>query len=298
MRDSAKSLAAKVFLAGDRLGVHIQPAHYYSSVASRKELRATESTWRRPLAPMPFPWNVDEQADWLRTMAGYVHEVPLSTLYEGAETVGGFRYGPLEAQLLHSVIRTVRPPRIVEVGSGSSTWVMSQAAKRNAAEDARCSITAIDPFTANRVAGLDYVEAHKVSGSTVSLDLLNLASGDMLFIDSTHAVRTGSELAHLYLEVIPQLAPGVIVHVHDIYLPYLFYPRIFESMFDWQETTLVAALLTGNEHLEVLTAMSALHYDRADVLRDCFPEYRPALLPGGIFEREGHFPVSLWMKTR
>ncbi len=82
--------------------------------------------------------------------------------------------------------------------------------------------------------------------------MLSLGAGDLLFIDSTHVVRTGSELAHIYLELIPRLQPGVVIHIHDIYLPYLYSPDIYESMFDWQETTLVAALLTGNPGLRVL----------------------------------------------
>ena len=73
-------------------------------------------------------------------------------------------------------------------------------------------------------------------------------------MDSTHAVRTGSELSHIYLELIPRLKPGVVIHIHDIYLPYLFAPDIYDSMFDWQETTLVAALLTGNPHCAFLPA--------------------------------------------
>jgi predicted O-methyltransferase YrrM len=297
-RDRAKALAAKAFLVGDRVGVHIQPAHYYSSVASRKELRANETSWRRTLSPMPFHWDLDEQADWLRSSTGYVHELPLSAVYAGAEQVGGFRYGPLEAQLLYSVIRSTHPSRIVEIGSGSSTWVMAQAATRNMSDDAPCTIVAIDPYTADRVAELDHVEAHRMSGADITRDLLDLKHGDILFIDSTHAVRTGSELGHIYLELVPQLPAGVVIHIHDIYLPYIFPPRIFESMFDWQETTLVAALLAGNASLEILAATSALHHGRPTVLHECFPEYRPALLRNGIFEREGHFPVSLWLRTR
>jgi hypothetical protein len=297
-----KNLAQRIFLAGDRVGVHLMPSHYYSSVASRTTLRRTESTWRRPLDPIPFRWDLDAQAKWLTTTAGrYPAEVPLAEIFGQSEAVGGFRYGPLEAQFLHSFIRAETPAKIVEIGSGSSTLLMSKAVDRNVADGKPAgSIVACDPYTADRVAGLPHVEARSAGGLDITAADLDLRSGDLLFIDSTHTVRTGSELPHLYLEVLPQLPAGVTVHIHDIYLPYLFAPNIYESMFDWQETTLLAALLTGNDNFAVLACMSALFDSRPEALHEAFPEFRPMRVNRGINDPggQGHFPSSIWLTTR
>jgi len=292
----ARKVAQRVFLAGDRVGLHVLPVHYYTPVASRKQLHKSESEWRRRLDPMPFPWDIDAQARWLTDTAGsYPSEVPLEQLQNRKRE---FRYGPIEAQFLHSWVRKNAPARIVEIGSGTSTEIMSEAVDRNIAEGRPATqITACDPYTADWVTDLPHVTARKVGGLELGEEVLSLEAGDLLFIDSTHVVRTGSELAHLYLGLVPHLKPGVIVHIHDIYLPYLFSPDIYTSMFDWQETTLVAALLAGNSDLRVVACQSALFHDRPDVLSSVFPQFRPATLKDGAYEAPGgHFPASLWLE--
>lgn len=294
----ARKIAQKAFFAGDRLNVHVLPVHYYTPVASRKQLRRTESEWRRRLDPLPFRWDIDEQSQWVRDNAGsYPAELPFAKLYDNPRE---FRYGPIEAQFLHSWLRTNAPSRVVEIGSGTSTAVMSQAVQANVGEGRPATrITACDPYTADWVAELPHVTARKVGGMELGEEVLSLGAGDLLFIDSTHVVRTGSELSHIYLELIPQLQPRVIIHIHDIYLPYIFAPDIYDSMFDWQETTLVAAVLAGNPGLQVRGALSGLFHDRPDDLREIFPEFVPCTMVDGVSDySDGQFPSSLWLEKR
>jgi hypothetical protein len=160
-------------------------------------------------------------------------------------------------------------------------------------------ITAIDPYPSPRLESLSNVTVRSVGGLEVTVDDLGLAAGDLLFIDSTHTVRTGSEVPYLYLDVLPQLPPGVIVQIHDIFLPHLYVPHVYSEFFDWQETTLVAALLVNNDQLEVLACMSALHEADPKALATAFPEYRPRRLTAGVYDdaQPGHFPSSLWLRT-
>jgi predicted O-methyltransferase YrrM len=232
-------------------------------------------------------------------MAGYVPEVPLHELYERSERVGGFRYGPIEAQFLYCFVRRQAPRRIVEVGSGSTTLLMVEAVRRNVAEDrGGTRVTAIDPYAHHSLSNLSDVEVLRIDALDISSSELQLEANDLLFIDSTHTVRTGSEVPHLYLELVPTLPPGVWIHVHDIYLPFLYSSQVYDSSFDWQETTLVAALLTNNDAIGVMACMSALHHARPEVLRSVFPEYRPKPMSEGIAtSKEGHFPSSLWLRT-
>lgn len=301
MREALKTIANRAFMLSDRLGVHVLPAHYYSPVASRRELRTSEPAWRRPLERAPFDTDLDDQLGWIADQVeSHTGELPLAALAPLSEGVGGFRYGPIEAQLLHAFIRSSRPSRIVEIGSGSSTVVMSQAVDRNVADGlSPTTIVACDPFTADRLHGLAHVEPRLVGGRDVDDVVDSLGPGDLLFIDSTHAVRTGSELSHLYLELIPRLPAGVVIHIHDIYLPYLYSPDIYSTMFDWQESTLVAALLTGNPGLTVLACLSALHHDRPAALEKYFPEYCAEALVEGVRSGAptGHFPSSLWLQV-
>ncbi len=127
-----------------------------------------------------------------------------------------------------------------------------------------------------------------------------LGSGDLLFIDSSHAVKTGSDVVHLFLRVIPALAPGVVVHVHDISLPYLYPRTALEDYFGWQESTLLAALLTGNSGLRPLASLAALHYGRTEALMKLLPDYQPQANDAGLRTGDwvhAHFPDSFWMMT-
>jgi hypothetical protein len=127
-----------------------------------------------------------------------------------------------------------------------------------------------------------------------------LKEGDLLFIDSTHAVKTGSEVIALYLDIIPQLPPNVFIHIHDIYLPYLYPRSMFSDYFASQETSLVLALLTNNRHLDVRCCLSALHYDRPAELKALLSDYRPQDNVEGLGvgdTRTKHFPSSLWLQT-
>lgn len=302
MRERAKAASYRLFATGDRLGVHVLPSHYYSSLPSWKWLKGNEAKWRRPTTMAGIPWDVDAQVAWMEAQVGsHASELPRAQLEVDAESVGGLRFGPIEAQMLYGVLRTRNPRRVVEIGSGSSTMVMSQAAVRNVAEGGRpMDIVAIDPYTAGRVAHLPHVTARDDHGIDLRAADLDLTAGDLLFIDSTHAVRTGSEVPHLYLDLLPSLPAGVLVHIHDIYLPYLFTPDLYSTYFDWQETTLLAALLVGNASLQVRCCMSALHHARPDALLGTFPEYRPLNTVDGLAvgDRDaGDFPASIWIET-
>lgn len=302
LRDRAKRVSQVAFAMGDHLGIHVLPSHYYSSLPSWRWLRANERRWRKPTQLPGIDWDLDAQAAWMEAHASaHVADLPLGPLYAEADSVGGFRFGPIEAQMLYGVIRSTMPNRIVEIGSGSSTLVMSRAAQLNhELTGHRTEIIAIDPFTADKVAGLPFVTARADHGLDLTASDLDLHSGDMLFIDSTHAVRTGSELPHIYIEVLPALPPGVLIHIHDIYLPYLFTPHLYQSYFDWQETVLVTALLVNNQMLRVRCCMSALHHGRPESLQRVFPEYSRVTMVHGLLEtglEHGHFPSSLWLQT-
>jgi hypothetical protein len=121
-----------------------------------------------------------------------------------------------------------------------------------------------------------------------------------LFIDSSHAVKIGSDVVHLCLNVIPRLPPGVFIHIHDICLPYVYNRDALENYLGWQETALVHALLINNAGLEVLCCLSALHYDVPERLAAILKDYVPQANNEGLRpspRAPGHFPSSLWLRT-
>ena len=127
-----------------------------------------------------------------------------------------------------------------------------------------------------------------------------LRPGDLLFIDSSHSVKVGSDVVRIYLDIIPTLPPDVTIHIHDIYLPYVYPRDVFARPYWWQETTLLTALLINNPKITVLSCLSALHYDYPSELGTIVTDYRPAMNIEGLAPNRdfGHFPSSLWLRTK
>ncbi len=287
----------------ERVRFRVQPVHYYSEVPDRTVLQRTTEEWNRPIVPMGIDWDLDAQAEWLRTVThGHVDEVQgLESYLALADRGFGPGYGAIESQVLHCSVRHEPPQRIIEIGSGVSTAVMTEAVRRNEAEGRGSThITCIEPFPYEALERLD-VELIAKPAQLVDLDVFDaLGPGDLLFVDSTHTVRTGSEVPPIYLQILPRLRPGVRIHIHDIYLPYLFHPDLFGHLWDWQETTLLAALLTSNDHLGVDACLSALFHDRLSAMQAALPDLRPQRMDGGLVRSSdgGHFPSSIWLRTK
>src|SRR5678815_1261886 len=149
----------------------------------------------------------------------------------------------------------------VEVGSAYSSLVMGEAGARSDA----CPLICVEPFPSDFLSkgfsGLKSLVTKRVQ--EIDLDFFSqLQSGDVLFIDSSHTVKIGGDVNYLFLEVLPRLKPGVIVHVHDIFFPF-DYRRdwVMDEFRFWTEQYLLQAFLTFNSEFEVLMANSYLsHY--------------------------------------
>ena len=132
-----------------------------------------------------------------------------------------------------------------------------------------------------------------------------LHAGDILFIDSSHVVSTGSDVVQEYLQILPRLKPGVLVHVHDIFLP-SDYPRkaVLDNLWFWSEQYLLQAFLSFNHEFEILWSASAMQLSHAGVLDECFPNWGnsyadiPVCQRRFIPTRDGNrvWPSSFWMR--
>jgi hypothetical protein len=296
-------ISTNLFLMLDRVGVHVLPKHFYTPIADYSWLRSHRDAWEPPWDMAGVRWDLDQQLDWLRSVTGtYLNEVAGLDAYNTLLDYG-LGYGPIESQVLHCFVRKYAPRRIIEVGSGVSTACMVEAVRRNRAEGRNdTAILCVEPYPRARLMAIPTVTHVRSHVQTVDRSVFDgLAAGDLLFIDSSHAVKTGSDVAVLFLQIIPKLQPGVYVHIHDVNLPYLYVRETLTTVFGWQETALLAALLCGNRHLRVMCALSALHYDRQPQLRDLLPDYQPQTRESGLAASDEdpdlHFPSSIFLQT-
>ncbi len=192
------------------------------------------------------------------------------------------------ASVLYTMIRKFKPKRIIEIGSGQSSKIISQAITVN--KD-KCRYTIIDPYPGKYVRNRK-IKFHRLIKKRV--ELVNpavfdeLGKGDILFIDSSHSVKIGSDVNFLYLDVLPRLKLGVIVHVHDISLPYEYSKTYATNEFFrqfWIEQYLLQGFLTGNRDYQVLLGMAYIMKDHLPSFKRAFKHYQPEIhkLTSGSF---------------
>jgi predicted O-methyltransferase YrrM len=173
------------------------------------------------------------------------HGEALAALHDPARNQTGYRsgngyYDTPDAEALYLMIRRYQPRRVIEVGCGNSTRITRQAALDGGLET---EITAIDPWPRADIAGVvDRFEQARLEEVDPAV-FAALEADDVLFIDSSHQVRMSNDVAHLFCRIIPALAPGVVIHVHDVFLPYEYPKRFFYDCPSWAEQYVLHALI-------------------------------------------------------
>jgi len=179
-----------------------------------------------------------------------------------------------DAEFLYNLIRLRKPARIVEIGSGHSTLIAIAAIRNNQKDDAgyRCEHICIEPYEAPWLERSG-VAVHREQVETVDRSVFDqLASGDLLFIDSSHVIRPQGDVLCEFLEIIPMLQQGVVVHVHDVFTP-RDYPKswVVDKVRLWNEQYLLEALLTGNPSWSIIGALNFLHHEHPQQLAATCP---------------------------
>jgi hypothetical protein len=294
-----KQLLHSIFLLSQRVGMIVLPLHFYSSIPNMRDL-AGRIDWKKPrsmhgLAVRKIPDQLALLSEFMKSI------IPAAgrDLHGEAVIKNGFDgYGVIEADVLAALVATRQPQRIVQVGCGVSTAIVLSAADLAGYKP---KITCIDPYPTNYLKQLQAEGCITLIAEPAQLvdieTLTALSAGDLLFVDSTHTVKVGSEVNRLVLEVLPRLAPDVMVHFHDIYFPYE-YPRDFLSsdLFFPGETTLLYAYLLDNPNFRVDLCMSMLHYEAPAELKKLIPKYDPQGSNDGLISSGGkHYPSSIYL---
>lgn len=203
----------------------------------------------------------------------------------------------IDAHAYYAIVRHFRPARVTEVGAGYSTLVAAAAARRNEREGAPPALlTAVEPYPQpymrnGRVPGLRLLES-KVED--VPLDEFTaLGPGDVLFIDSSHALRDGGDVKYEFLEILPRLRPGVLVHVHDISLPLPYPSWCHRERLFWNEQYILQAFLAFNDRFEVLWPGNYVMLRHPTRVTAVIPEYADMR---AAYPHAG--PASFWMRVR
>jgi hypothetical protein len=239
-----------------RQGLNVLPVTFYSNSPSLDDIDGSfeyASTEPPYLDPGVF------RADLIRAMLETLipHSEDFTPPLDGDQSspAGYFwnnaMYSYCDAMSYWAFIRHLKPRSVVEVGSGFSTLVALEARERNGAGEVHC----IEPYPPRWLEGDRRITLHAVRAQEIQAEFLNdlLRDGDILFIDSTHTVKTGSDCLHLYLRVLPRIRRNIHVHVHDVFLPFAM-PKdwLVKHHFYWTEQYLLMAFLLDNSKATVV----------------------------------------------
>ena len=242
----------------DRWGYHIRPIHYYEPLPDFRAITPEQIQRRRNYSAIDFRW--DDQLRLLRALE------PHSAELTEVEVTNDYFSG-LDAIVYYSLIRHLKPRRIIEIGGGYSTRIASQALAANQ----NGKLTCIEPYPEDRLNGSQFgVELITKRVEEIDVSFFScLEANDILFIDSSHTVKFGSDVCYEFLDVLPVLQPGVWVHVHDIFFPH-DYPAewILKRRLALNEQYLLEAFLSFNREFQVALANQWLKLDHAAAVNE------------------------------
>lgn len=278
--ETALRVMRETFRLFQRIGISVSPNHYYWPVPDFQDLE--RRPWPKDQAPIGFDLAIDKQLAFLQEVVPrYEREwtSDSAAIYSvGYARNNGF-FETIDAEIAYCLVRHLKPGRIIEVGGGYSSRVLAAALSMNSKLDGvHGEIVTIDPYPDRypRRALSDRVQLITEPIQNVGLDVfLSLRSGDILFLDSSHVVGIGSDVVKEYLEILPRIDPGVVIHAHDIFIP-ADYPRaaVLKNLAFWSEQYLLQALLMFNRQFEVVWGSSAMQSYHAAELEEAFPHWK------------------------
>lgn len=289
-----RRIIKKSFLIWERLGFHITPNHFYEPIPDTRTLKA--DLWQKQSELVGIDINKEGQINLLSQFSfkfkeEYENLLRFKTSVPYQYYVKNGEFGSVDGEILYCMIRYFKPKKIFEIGSGNSTYLSAQAVLKNKeGYGNECELVAFEPYP-NKVLKAGFPGLSKLIPSRIQDIALSkfteLKKNDFLFIDSTHTLKIGSDVQYEYLEILPRLNEGVIVHIHDIFLP-AEYPKawVLKDYRFWTEQYLLQAFLSFNSMFEILWGGSYMHLRHPEKLEEAFNSYN----------RKSVHPGSFWIK--
>jgi hypothetical protein len=275
--------------------VAVVPANFYSNIPTLEDIESSFEYGNDAVPPYLNPAVFDGAAlrEELLSLTSYSEDFAPPQEGDPENPVsfygGNDQFPYVDGMAYHAVLRKLKPRNVVEIGSGFSSLVAIEALKRNGVG----RLTCIEPFPRKFLedrAARGQLELVKKKAQ--DFDDLNdmLQDGDVLFIDSTHTVKTGSDCLHLYLRLLPKIKRRVWVHAHDIFLPFGM-PQDWarDLHIYWTEQYLLFAFLLDNPKAKVKFGSKYHEYADRELLEQTFMHGRSPSKGGGSlwFEYDG-----------
>lgn len=292
-----------------KLGINLLHYSFYSNIPNWQMLHK-QTFWQEPRSMSGINGvNINEQINFaekcVNSLADKTILHDLNIINHAINEQKEWGYGPIEADFLFSFICCYQPNKIIQIGSGVSTSIILRALETVNKLDTK--IICIEPYPSNylkKLAKNNTIELITEIAQNVPQEIfLDLNKNDLLFIDSTHTVKVGSEVNMIIHEILPRLNEEVFVHFHDIYFPFDYQRNIKSTMYFWNETSLLYAFLTNNNNYTIRFSQSMCHYADYLALKRLFPNYDPQENNKGLRRDHNvdgfkkHFPSATYLQV-
>ena len=273
--------------------VRFPVGHYYSPMYDARELQHDRALiWpSKPRSTPDIEWREAEQVTLCTEV--FAAQSPLNLRRTQSEDPTEYwadndQYPALDAWVLSALLRHLRPARMIEVGSGFSSLVTARINREEL--EGQLEFTCIEPFPRPflqaGVPGISSLRVERIQETPLEL-FEQLESGDVLFIDTSHTVKTGGDVPWIFGEVIPRLSLGVHIHIHDIFLPGDYPEPWVREGWGWNEIYLVRSFLSYNSAFEVIWGTQYMLQNHSEAILSAFPGQR---------EYEDRAGAALWLR--
>lgn len=255
-----------------KIGVFPIRDHYYEPLFNPKKLRYSLRDDRE----LPgIDLNINGQLELLNkfTFNEELLSIPIEQKDKLRYYFNNQSFPPGDSEYYYSMIRLYKPKKIIEIGSGFTSLMAMEAINQNKKDNPSyyCDLTLVEPYE------MDWL---KETNATVIKDIVenvskemfnNLSKNDILFIDSSHIIRPQGDILFEYLEILPCLQKGVLIHIHDIFTPKDYSDHwFFDEVLFWNEQYLLEAFLSFNNKYDIIAALNYLyHHHFNDLVSKC-----------------------------
>lgn len=260
------------------------PGHFYSPISSSDDAVRAKAQRGDLARNEGFDLRVDAQLDVASRIAPLWSNFSPSTWDRYAPNS---MYGESDGAVYHSMLRSLRPKTVIEVGSGFSSAIALDVRDQDLPG---LNLIFIEPYPERLLSLLQERDRasttlHRKAVQDVPIEVFDaLERDDILFIDSTHVSKPGSDVNWLLFRVLPRLKPGVVVHVHDIFYPFEYRDSWLTERRSWNEAYLLRAFLSFNSAYQIEFFNSWVWQDHPEIIR----KYLPA--------QENARPGSIWLR--
>ena len=302
IKNSIKQLIEFINSLLSCINLLIVPLHYYTPIKNIKNIQKNKLLKKIEFNKINF--NKEKSILFLKSMQKQILIFKHRNIYEkllNNKNSNGPGYGKIESIILQSVINKKKIKRVLEIGSGISTFCIIDSL--NISNNINYNVMCIEPNPSDsllNIAKEKKITLIKKNVEEVPTKKILDFRPDFLFIDTTHTVKPLSDVEFIYTRILPNIK-NCIIHLHDIYFPYLYQNNLHKkSYMQWSETMLLYCYLLNNKKTKIILSMPHIFHEKKNILKELFKSWRLAKFRHGLqknlWDNNAHFPSSVYLQ--